>query len=249
MSSSTPTARLPLGTPDLRLGPLPTAPSSTGSSGNSTVTQITKPPGGGAGRQHGCAAEQPPQHGNEAARTPALQGIRGLCGHCRPALASLLTVALKGRGRVETLPALLPQARGGPAEGGEVEGLTAGSPCISENLVRASKRHGVTPVSHRLSGRKGSYFVRFSQPGRHSQAWSPSTPHARAKAPRPAGGARGPACPTGAGSGVQGEDKHRHVLQRAMLAQTCQAVLVTPSVPAGQRQGRQEGGQEAPCRP
>lgn len=130
--------------------------------------------------------------------------------------------------------------------GGGADGC---SPCISENLVRASKRHGVTPESHRLSGRKGSYFVRFSQPGRHSQAWSPSTPHARAKAPRPAGGARAPACPMGAGSGVQGEDKHRHVLQRAMLAQTCQAVLVTPSVPAGQRQGRQEGGQEAPCRP
>lgn len=59
-SSSTPTPRLPLGTPDLRLGPLPTAPSSRGSNGNSTVTQITKPPGGGAGRQHGQATEQPP---------------------------------------------------------------------------------------------------------------------------------------------------------------------------------------------
>ena len=58
-------------------------------------------------------------------RTPALQGTRGLCGPCRPARASLLTAALKGRGRVETLPALLPQAPGGPAEGGA---LAAGSP-------------------------------------------------------------------------------------------------------------------------
>lgn len=119
----------------------------------------------------------------------------------------------------------------------------AGSPWVSENLVRASNdketRGNFSELQAvRLEGILFHLILAAWDTARRAESDHPARSDRGPAANRGGVGARGPASPMGAGSQVQGEEKDRHALQRAMSAQMCQAALVAPSVPAGQPTGK-----------
>ena len=107
----------------------------------------------------------------------------------------------------------------------------AGSPWVSENLVRASNdketRGNFSELQAvRLEGILFHLILAAWDTARRAESDHPARSGRGPAANRGGVGARGPASPMGAGSQVQGEEKDRHALQRAMSAQMCQAGVV-----------------------